>query len=221
VLVELYRLTDSHIKREMTEFELKKKIIGSSLYGVDVMPWAVHSAELRLWLQLIIEEDIPYESRKLFPLLLNLNLRLRVGDSLVQEIGGISLHMRDSRLSPSLKKKLSALKTEKEKYYNNDHTAKFKSDNSLLQEELGIFSEIVDDRIITLRKEIQQIQSLGGEKRRPRRQPGMFEDLGKKGPEQKTLFEDQINRFGQGNGNALKQENSKLNIVLTSIQPHL
>ncbi|MGB9715749.1 MAG: hypothetical protein ACPL1G_05000 [Thermodesulfovibrionales bacterium] len=32
VLVELYRLIYRHIQREMTEFELKKKIIGNSLY---------------------------------------------------------------------------------------------------------------------------------------------------------------------------------------------
>ena len=68
VLTELYKFNYGHIKREMTEFELKKKIIGNSLYGVDVMPWAVHSAELRLWLQLIIEGDIPLAERKLYPL---------------------------------------------------------------------------------------------------------------------------------------------------------
>jgi hypothetical protein len=33
VLVELYRLIYSHIKREMTGFELKKKVIGNSLYN--------------------------------------------------------------------------------------------------------------------------------------------------------------------------------------------
>jgi hypothetical protein len=142
----------------MTEFELKKKIIGNSLYGVDVMPWAVHSAELRLWLQLIIEEDIPYANRKLFPLLPNLNLKLRVGDSLVQEVGGISLHVRDSKLSPEVKRKLTTLKNEKEKYYNNDPTAKFKSDKSLLQEELRIFYEILDDKIITSQKESQNLE---------------------------------------------------------------
>src|SRR4030043_395246 len=141
VLSELYRLIYSFINREMTEFELKKKVIGTSLYGVDVMPWAVHSAELRLWLQLIIEENIPIEQRKLFPLLPNLNLKLRVGDSLVQEMGGISLHVRDSKLSSDIKRKLSVLKSEKEKYYNNDPSAKFKSDKTLLQEELRIFGE--------------------------------------------------------------------------------
>ncbi len=187
VLIELYRLTYRHIQREMTEFELKKKIIGSSLYGVDVMPWATHSAELRLWLQLVIEEDIPYEQRKLFPLLPNFNLRLRVGDSLVQEVGGVSLHVRDSRLTTSLKRKLLALKTEKEKYYNNDPTAKFKSDKSLLQEELRIFGEILDERIVTLQREIQ---SLEGKKREL--QMEMFKDSEKEFEKQKNLFMEEI-----------------------------
>ncbi|MDI6793522.1 MAG: Eco57I restriction-modification methylase domain-containing protein [bacterium] len=187
VLAELYRLTYSHIKREIAEFELKKKIIGNSLYGVDVMPWVVHLAELRLWLQLIIEEDIPYEKRKLDPLLPNLTLRLRVGDSLVQELGGTSLHVRDSKLSPSFKRKLSALKTEKEKYYNNDPTAKFKSDRSLLREEIRIFGEILDEKLITLAKEIQAIE---GKKREF--QYEMFEGPRKKEPKQKELFEQQI-----------------------------
>ncbi len=186
VLVELYKLTYTQIKREITEFELKKKIIGNSLYGVDVMPWAVHSAELRLWLQLIIEEDIPYEQRKLYPLLPNLNLKLRVGDSLVQEVGGINLHLRDSRLSPAIKRKLLSLKTEKEKYYNNDPTAKFKSPEVLLQEELRIFGEILGDRVVTLSKEVQ---SLEGEKQKV--QMEMF-DVGKKQDKQKLLFEEQI-----------------------------
>jgi hypothetical protein len=161
VLVELYRLIYSHINRDMTEFELKKKIIGNSLYGVDVMPWAVHSAELRLWLQLIIEEDIPYANRKLFPLLPNLNLKLRVGDSLVQEVGGISLHVRDTKLSNSIKRRLTSLKSEKEKYYNNDPLAKFKSEESLRQEELRIFGEILDDKIVLLQKDIQNLEIMG------------------------------------------------------------
>lgn len=155
------------------------------------MPWAVHSAELRLWLQLIIEEDIPYEQRKLFPLLPNLNLRLRVGDSLVQEIGGVSLHVRDRNISSSIKRKLTSLKSEKEKYYNNDPTAKFKNPDSLLQEELRIFGEILDDKIITVQKEIQALE---GEKRKL--QMEMFEG-GKKEEKQRSLFEAEIKAKGE------------------------
>ncbi|MGQ3683764.1 MAG: Eco57I restriction-modification methylase domain-containing protein [Candidatus Loosdrechtia sp.] len=159
VLVELYRLIYSHIHREMTEFELKKRIIGVALYGVDIMPWAVHSAELRLWLQLIIDADIPPEQRKLHPLLPNLDLKLRVGDSLVQKVEGISLRVKDMEISPSLKRKLLSLKTEKEKYYNNDSTAKFKGPKSLIQEEFRVFTEILDDKVITYRKKIQTLET--------------------------------------------------------------
>ncbi|WP_297211605.1 MULTISPECIES: Eco57I restriction-modification methylase domain-containing protein [Thermodesulfovibrio] len=202
VLTELYNLTYSKIKREMSQFELKKKIIGNSLYGVDVMPWAVHSAELRLWLQLIIEEDIPFEKRKLYPLLPNLNLKLRVGDSLVQEIGGISLHLRDSNISSSLKRKLSSLKIEKEKYYNNDPTAKFKTPESLMQEELRIFVEIIDERIITLQKEIQSLEVS------MRRLQG--ELFGKEKKEQRSLFEEHIKEK--------KKQIEELRIARTQIQ---
>jgi hypothetical protein len=171
VLAELYRLTYKHLPgREMTDFALKKKIIGNSLYGVDVMPWAVHSAELRLWLQLVIEEDIPVDQRMIYPLLPNLNLKLRVGDSLVQEIGGLNLHIRDSRISPAIKRKLTALKREKEKYFDNEPTAKFKSDKSLLREELRIFNEIIEERILNLEKERDEVfkiqTGLYGETRR-------------------------------------------------------
>ena len=142
---------------------------------------------MRLWLQLIIEEDIPYAQRKLYPLLPNLNLKLRVGDSLVQEIGGVSLHLRDSKLSSPLKGKLTSLKREKEKYYNNDDTRKFKSDEALHQEELRIFGEILNDKIVTIQKEIQVVE---GEKRKL--QMEMFEDLKKDKSKQKSLFEEQI-----------------------------
>ena len=187
VLIELFKLIYSHIQREMTEFELKKRIIGNILYGVDVMPWAVHLAELRLWLQLIIDADIPPEQRKLHPLLPNLDLKLRVGDSLVQKVEGLSLRVRDMEISPALKRKLLALKVEKERYYNNDPTAKFKDPKSLLQEELRIFTEILDDRVVTFQKEIQTL-----EVNKRKRQIKLFKEDEKEEPEQKALFEEQI-----------------------------
>ncbi|MEW6558447.1 MAG: DNA methyltransferase, partial [Elusimicrobiota bacterium] len=183
VLTELYRTVFSHLNRQMTDYELKKRIIGHSLYGVDVMPWAVHSAELRLWLSLMIESDLTLGDLKLYPLLPNLNLKLRVGDSLVQEIGGINLNLRDIYLSPSLKRKLTELKNEKEKYYNNDPTAKFKTEDAILQEELRIFHQIIDDRIITLQKKKQTL-TVG----KQAVQSDMFE---KEFPKQKDLLDEE------------------------------
>jgi len=160
VLVETYKIIFNYLQRDMTDYQLKKRIIGNNLYGVDVMPWAVHSAELRLWLSLMIESDLRAPDLKRYPLLPNLNLKLRIGDSLVQELGGINLNIRDVNVSPLMKQRLYDLKREKEKYYSSDPTAKFKSPEALLTEEDRIFNEILDEIIENLTKEKQTLQTI-------------------------------------------------------------
>ena len=74
----------------------RRRIIGQSLYGVDVMDWACHVAELRLWLVLIIDAEFSLEELNIRrePLLPHFSFKIRCGDSLVQEVGGINLgHM--------------------------------------------------------------------------------------------------------------------------------
>ncbi|MCD6434452.1 MAG: Eco57I restriction-modification methylase domain-containing protein [Candidatus Diapherotrites archaeon] len=171
VLAELYRIVYKHIKRDLTDFELKNKIIQYSLYGVDVMPWAIHAAELRLWLQLIVETEFKKEELRKHPLLPNLNLNLRIGDSLVQEIGGISFNIRTNDLKPHLKKKLDNLKQEKRKYFENSPTAKFKTPEEVKAEEIRLFEEIIDERIEGLKKDIE---SLENDMKKRGKQVGLF-----------------------------------------------
>lgn len=65
------------------DFERKREIFRKNLYGVDIKEWAVRVAELRMWLALIEEEDkLPGAE----PVLPNLNVNLKVGDSLIPEI---------------------------------------------------------------------------------------------------------------------------------------
>lgn len=160
------------------------------------MRWAVHSAELRLWLSLMIESDLTPADLRIYPLLPNLNIKLRIGDSLVQEIGGINLNIRDIYLSPPLKRKLTELKQEKEKYYNNDNTWKFKTEDTILQEELRIFYQIIDERIVNLEKKKQSLSVIKLEE-----QLEMFE---KEFPKQKGLFDEE--KFKE----KLKDEKEKL-----------
>ena len=155
VVSDIYRMIYKHIENNMSDFALKNRVIQYSLYGVDVMPWAIHAAELRLWLQLIVETDFKKEELKQYPLLPNLNLNLRVGDSLVQEIGGISFNLRTNNLKEHLKKKLEALKQEKRKYFENSPTAKFKSPEEVKEEEVRLFEEIIDERVESLTTDIQ------------------------------------------------------------------
>jgi hypothetical protein len=154
VLVELTQITNRHLGRERKDFDIKKDIIGKNFFGVDVMKWALHCAELRLWLSMIVEADLPEERRK-EPLLPNFNLRLRVGDSLVQKIGDINLNLESINISGEVKRKLNYLKQEKQKFYSNAPSRKFKDCESIKNEETRIFREILKEEIINKNKEIQ------------------------------------------------------------------
>jgi len=143
-------------------YERKKRIIGQSLYGVDVMEWACHVAELRLWLALIIDADFTREELhvRLEPLLPHFSFKVRCGDSLVQEVGGINLgHIAASQeIPPSLKARITVLKDEKLKFYNNDTTCRFPSVDALKNEEKRLFSDILDARGHTLQERIKALR---------------------------------------------------------------
>jgi hypothetical protein len=159
VLTGLYKIVNRNLGRVKPDFEIKKRVVGKSLYGVDVMPWAVHAAELRLWLQLVVESPLEPKDLRTYPLLPNLNMNLRVGDSLVQEIGGMTLHLRDPKLSEKIRKKLIELKQEKENYINNVPTAKFKRKEEVQKEEIRVFQEIIEERLQTIEDEIKSIRN--------------------------------------------------------------
>ena len=156
VLAELYKLIYVNTKMNLSDFSLKNRVIQYSLYGVDVMPWAIHAAELRLWLQLIVETEFKKEELRKNPLLPNLNLNLRVGDSLVQEVGGLTLNLRINNLNSNLKRKLETLKQEKRKYFENSPTRLFKTVEEVKNEEVRLFEEIIDDRDAAINNNIGQ-----------------------------------------------------------------
>ncbi|MFH1706145.1 MAG: Eco57I restriction-modification methylase domain-containing protein [Patescibacteria group bacterium] len=185
ILTSLYKLIYKEVGRNIDDFDIKKQIIGRSLYGVDVMEWAVHVCELRLWLQLIVEADIPLEERKTSPLLPNLSFKIRPGDSLVQEIGEINLsELGRKGLNPVVKRKITALKQAKYDYFYNNRSSKFyRSEDLLKQEEQLIFQMIIDERALQLKKEIMALENNG--KQQNLHLPGM-----EKEDNQKNLIEE-------------------------------
>ena len=146
VLDDLRDRANRQLGNEQLNFDRKKAIIGSNLYGVDVMEWACRVAELRLWLSLIIDADIPRAELQLRiePLLPHFSFNIRCGDSLLQEIGGMNLvqiRADFSGIPRSLKSRTTRLKNEKLKFFNNDKTCRYRSKQELEQEELNL-SEI-------------------------------------------------------------------------------
>ncbi|MGC8776006.1 MAG: Eco57I restriction-modification methylase domain-containing protein, partial [Minisyncoccia bacterium] len=135
-------------------FEEKLKIIENSIFGVDIKDWAVEIAKLRLWLDLMIsakDEDFYPGGKALLP---NLTFKIRIGDSLVQEIGGIFFRVREIKDIPvslrALKNQL--IEAKKDYFYNK------KPEQWVKSRELEFFKALLEDKINNLKKEKSEIE---------------------------------------------------------------
>ncbi|MBE7559182.1 hypothetical protein HS125_09660 [bacterium] len=161
VLDDLQARANAQLGLEETPYERRRRIIGEQLYGVDVMDWAVHIAELRLWLQLVVETDLQPAELQFRPLLPNLTFKIRCGDSLVQEIGGINfgLHRAHSHVPAPLKGRITRLKGRKLRFYQGEGDV---SEAMLQHEELALFRDVLNhkskdlqDGIVVLNRRIE------------------------------------------------------------------
>ena len=168
VLDDLRERLERVEKRERSLYDRRKEIIGNNLYGVDVKDWACHVAELRLWLALIIDAQLAEAELHVRrePLLPNFSFNIRCGDSLVQEIGGIDMAHRRGvmELSQNIKRRLTELKNEKIRFYNNDPDRKFESADQLEQQEVLVFRHLLEDRIRTADTESKNLMRIQAEK---------------------------------------------------------
>ena len=162
ILDNLQDRANRHINIKETPYDRKKRIIGQSLYGVDVMDWACHVAELRLWLALVVDAELTSEELHMRrePLLPHFTFKIRCGDSLVQEVGGINFgHIRAARDIPKeIQSRVVKLKTEKLKFYDNDPDCHFKSPDQVKREELRLFQDILDARHHKVQEEIKSLR---------------------------------------------------------------
>ena len=126
------------------------------------MDWACHVAELRLCLALIIDAEFSPEELHVRsePLLPHFSFKIRCGDSLVQEIGGMNLRNISSSydIPTPLKARITRLKTEKLKFYNNDPTRQLRSTDQVKQEERRLFQDILDSRQYKLQEDIKSLR---------------------------------------------------------------
>ena len=105
-------------------YERRKRIIGQSLYGIDVMEWAARVAELRLWLILAVEPDIPLDQlhTRREPILPYFTFKIRHGDSLIQQAGGFDIvvgnppYVRQENISDPLRPRHEVNSENKRKY---------------------------------------------------------------------------------------------------------
>lgn len=172
VLVELHSaLTKKIENKEENLFALKHRIILENLYGVDVKDWAVMVGELRLWLSLIIETDEKYMDIYTKPLLPNLSFKIRQGDSLVEEVGGIFINLRGNILKTlpnSIKQKISEIIDKKNQFFSGNRSADLREQYEIENLEKEIFIKILQERINNISNKItaktKSLQTIANEK---------------------------------------------------------
>lgn len=157
VLDDLQARCDQALGEEETPYERRRRILQDQLYGVDVMEWAVRVAELRLWLQLIVETELHPAELHFKPLLPNLNFKLRPGDSLLQTLGDLDLspfRRRELPIPRHLKGRITQLKGKKRRFFQGE--APDLTETTLKNEELNLFRDILFAKIHELEELIKE-----------------------------------------------------------------
>lgn len=141
---------------EVDRFNLRKSIIKNSLYGVDVMEWAVRVAELRLWLNLLVDVEKGNIDIYTKPLLPNLSFKIRQGDSLVQEIFEKYVSLREpENLTPSIKRIIEELAKEHSRFFDGES----ERENIIKKLENDLVKKIFDEKLNQLRNKKGKIQT--------------------------------------------------------------
>ncbi len=88
-VVNLVEKINDAIGEGTNRYNLRKKLIENSIYGVDIQERAIHLAHLRLWLSLVVDTK---DTKDILPLI-NLDFRILRGNSLISKIFGYPFDM--------------------------------------------------------------------------------------------------------------------------------
>jgi adenine-specific DNA-methyltransferase len=163
------------------DYELKKKVIDSCLYGVDFQEQAVRLCELRLWLSLVVDYEL--DPKKAFqqaikgvPALPNLSYRIVRGDSLLERLFGYVVQLDALSNNTKTRTLIQSMQADKQKYFGEgrrdkkrklelailskqaelaEHLVEVK-EHSLLQTNLSLFGESTKDRKLREQREQEE-----------------------------------------------------------------
>jgi hypothetical protein len=117
-----------YLQQANYEYNIKKQIIETCLYGVDLQEQAVRLCELRLWLSLVVDYHI--DAAKPFaaairdvPSLPNLSYRIMRGDSLVEHLFGHEIQLDKMANDASTRALIESIQADKQAYFRGKRPA--------------------------------------------------------------------------------------------------
>jgi hypothetical protein len=139
-------------------YDLKKQIIESCLYGVDIQEQAVRLCELRLWLSLVVDYEI--DSGQSFeraireiPSLPNLSYRIMRGDSLLERLFGHVVHLDKMARDAKTKQLIESIQADKQSYFREGNTTeKRRLELKILAKQSDLAERLIDAKRSAVKK---------------------------------------------------------------------
>jgi hypothetical protein len=185
------------------DYELKKKVIDSCLYGVDIQEQAVRLCELRLWLSLVVDYELDPKKEfqreiRTVPALPNLSYRIVRGDSLLERLFGHVVQLDALSKNAKTRSLIQSMQADKHVYFGEgrrDNKQRLElailskqaelaeqlvevKEQSLLQTNLSLFGESARDRRLREQREEEE-RNLGDLRARIHSAKGELEKLGR------------------------------------------
>jgi len=103
-------------------YDIKKQIVESCLYGVDIQEQAVRLCELRLWLSLVVDYELDPDKSfakaiREVPSLPNLSYRIMRGDSLLERLFGHIIQLDIMAKDARSKQLIESIQADKQAYF--------------------------------------------------------------------------------------------------------
>ena len=137
-------------------YDLKKQIIESCLYGVDIQEQAVRLCELRLWLSLVVDYELdpnrPFGSAiGVVPSLPNLSYRVVRGDSLLERLFGHIIQLDVMSKDARTRQIINSIQADKQSYFREGKTEeKRRLQLKILAKQADLAERLIDAKRATL-----------------------------------------------------------------------
>jgi hypothetical protein len=144
------------LKRRNYDYDLKKQIIESCLYGVDIQEQAVRLCELRLWLSLVVDYQIdlgkPFaRAIREVPSLPNLSYHIVRGDSLLERLFGHVVQLDQMARDARTKQLIKSIQADKMSYFREGNTTeKRRLELKILAKQADLTERLIEAKLASL-----------------------------------------------------------------------
>lgn len=144
---------EDFIRNWRSPYQMKLDTIKDSIFAVDIEPSAIDITKLRLWLSIVVDQEIDKNNKEPHPLP-NLDMNIQVGNSLIDEYEGIKLFDKSILENEKKDDKKKNQKIEQMRlFFDSDEIL-----NEMFDKQNQYFAEGNEDNKLALKSRIDELR---------------------------------------------------------------